>query len=233
MSTCQALVQTQPGPKNKHLLSLSSSRIYGLKVIANFGVGQCSKFLAAPCHCVAPCPCFASCNCCHDQFIVRSAQTCPPFNGFPQLACIRLDVHADNCLFLCSCFPLGLGVHFGSAALHQIHNKLVSLHLVVECGIHGQLNTNPANLQCCCSTEAETGFVPTSAQFLAVSTFLVLRFPSWTRSCIQKHRVSMCFVRCPAPNRSVKEFAVELPLCISVFIGIPRSWYIDLKDSPT
>ena len=26
-------------------------------------------------------------------------------------------------------------------------------------------NTNRANLQCCCSTEAETGFVPTSAQF--------------------------------------------------------------------
>ena len=26
-------------------------------------------------------------------------------------------------------------------------------------------NTNPANLQCCCSTEAETGFVPTSAHF--------------------------------------------------------------------
>ena len=36
----------------------------------------------------------------------------------------------------------------------------------------------------------------------------------------------MCFVPCPAPNRSVKDFAVELSLCISTFIGIPRSWYI-------
>ena len=42
----------------------------------------------------------------------------------------------------------------------------------------------------------------------------------------------MCFVRCPAPNRSIKEYAVELSLCISTFIGIPRSWYIDLKDTP-
>ena len=76
------------------------------------------------------------------------------------------------------------------------------------------------------------GFVPTSAQFFAVSTFLILRSPSWTRSCIQKYRVSMCFVRCPAPNRSVKEFAIELSsLCITIFIGIPRSWYIDLRDS--
>ena len=37
--------------------------------------------------------------------------------------------------------------------------------------------------------------VPTSAQFFAVSTFLILRSPSWTRSCIQKYCVSMCFVR--------------------------------------
>ena len=50
---------------------------------------------------------------------------------------------------------------------------------------------------------------------------------------MQKYRVSMFFVRSPAPNRSVKEFAVELSLCISIFIGIPRSWYIDLKISPT
>ena len=77
-----------------------------------------------------------------------------------------------------------------------------------------------------------TSFVPTSAQVFAVGTFLILRSPSWTRSCIQKHRVSMCFVRCPAPNRSVKEFAVEQSLGISIFIGIPRSWYIDLRDNP-
>ena len=36
---------------------------------------------------------------------------------------------------------------------------------------------------------------PTSAQFFAVDTFLILRFPSWTRSPVQKYRVSMCFVR--------------------------------------
>ena len=35
---------------------------------------------------VAYCQCFASCHCCHDPFIVRSAQTRPPFTGFTQLA---------------------------------------------------------------------------------------------------------------------------------------------------
>ena len=85
--------------------------------------------------------------------------------------------------------------------------------------------------QCCCRTEAETGFAPISAHFFAVSTFLILRSPSWTRPCIQKYRVSMCFVRCLAPNRSVKEFAVELSLCISIFIGTPRSWCVDLWES--
>ena len=64
---------------NKHLLSLSSSRIHGLKDIANFGVGKCSKFRVASCHCVAPC------LFCHDPFIVRSARTSPPFTGFTQL----------------------------------------------------------------------------------------------------------------------------------------------------
>ena len=67
-----------------------------------------------------------------------------------------------------------------------------------------------------------------------------LEAPSWNWGFrlgvflkIQKYRVSVCFVRCPAPNRSPKEFAVELSLCVSIFIGIPKSWYIDLRDHPT
>ena len=164
------------------------------------------------------------------SFIVRSAQTCPPFTGFTQLA------HPSRCsrstlTTVCFCvldLPTPVSVFFTRSII-----GFVSLHLVVECGIHGQLNTKPANLQCCCSTEAETSFVPTSAQFFVVSTFLILRSPSWTRSGVQNYRVSMCFVRCPAPNRSGKEFAVELPLCIPIFIGIPRSWYTNLMDSPT
>ena len=180
-----------------------------------------TQFRSASCHC------FASCICCHDPFIVRNARTRPLFTGFTQLA------HPSRCsrstlTTVCLC------VHIGSAAPSPDPSSSARhLHLVVECGIHGQQNTNPAELQCCCSTEAETGFVPTSAQFFAVGTFLILKSPSWTRSCIQKYRVSMCFVRCPAPNRSVKEFAVELSLCISIFIGTPRSWYIDLRDNPT
>ena len=153
----------------------------------------------------------------------------PPLTGFTQLAhpsrCSRstlttvrfcaFDSFHDHVWSLCMC------------------RGCSPLHLLVDCGIHAQQDNNPANLQCCCGAEAETGFVPTSAQFIAVGTFLILRSPSWTRSCIQKYLASMCFVRCHAPNRSVKEFAVELSLCISIFIGIPRSWYIDLRDSPT
>ena len=46
-------------------------------------------------------------------------------------------------------------------------------------------------MQCCCSTEAETGFVPTSAQFFAVGTFLILRSPSWTFLYAEVQRVNV------------------------------------------
>ena len=79
----------------------------------------------------------------------------------------------------------------------------------------------------------ETDIVPTSAQFFAVGTPFIVRSPSRTRSCIQKYRVWMCFVLGPAPNRSVNEFDVELSLRISTSVGIPRSMYMDVADSPT
>ena len=163
-------------------LSVIHAHLWALKVIASFklGVSQFTKFRAAFCHCFAPCPCFASCNCCHDPFIVSSAQTCPPFTGFTQLAhpspCSRSTL-TTVCFSARSSAPV---LVFSSALQprHQIPSWARHLHLAVECGIHGQQNTNPANLQCCCSTEAETGFVPTSAQFFAVGTFLILRSPS-------------------------------------------------------
>ena len=31
--------------------------------------------------------------------------------------------------------------------------------LVLECGVHGQYYNNIANLQCCCSAEADTGLI--------------------------------------------------------------------------
>ena len=43
----------------------------------------------------------------------------------------------------------------------------------------------------------------------------------------------MCFVLGPVPNRSVKEFDVELSLRISTSLGTPRSMYMDLTHSPT
>ena len=91
---------------------MSSSRILrALKDIANskLGVSQFTKFCVASCRCVAPCPCFASCNCCHDPFIVRSAQTCPPFAGVTQLA------HPSRC----SRSTL-TAVCFGAHASHRV-----------------------------------------------------------------------------------------------------------------
>ena len=60
----------------------------------------------------------------------------------------------------------------------------MSNHRVVECGISGipVLHICSAVVE----TDAETGVVPTSAQFLAVRTLLILRSPSCTRSCTLK-----------------------------------------------
>ena len=48
---------------------------------------------------------------------------------------------------------------------NSLDSQHVSHHLVVACGIHGMQNTNPANVQCSCGTQAETRFHLTSAQF--------------------------------------------------------------------
>ena len=87
--------------KNKRLLShsLSSSRIYWLKVTATFGIGHCSKFHAASCHCLASCNCSGSAHCCHDPIIVRTASTFPWFHS----VCASVSmftINVDNCLFL-------------------------------------------------------------------------------------------------------------------------------------
>ena len=159
----------------RYLLSLCHRAFMGsLKVLANLnlGVSQSTKSRAASCHCFTPCPCFASCDCCHDPFIVRSAQTRPTFTGFTQL-CTSVSMFNDQRSQLpVSVFTLGLQPR------HQIHHRLVTFILYWSVGSMVSRNTNPANLQCCCSAEAETGFVPTSAQFFAVSTFLLLSAPS-------------------------------------------------------
>ena len=43
----------------------------------------------------------------------------------------------------------------------------------------------------------------------------------------------MCFVRSRAPNRPVKEFAVELSLCIFNLHWNSQILVLDLRDSPT
>ena len=77
------------------------------------------KFRFAYCTCCAPCHCFASCHRCHDSFIVRSAQTRPPFTGFTQLAhpsrCSRSTLTTVCYCARVSVITSGLCVYIGSA----------------------------------------------------------------------------------------------------------------------
>ena len=107
------------------------------------------------------CPCFA--HCCHDPFIVRSASN---FSSFPWLHSVcasvsMFTINTDICLLL---FLVSVAVsEIASPSLHRISvylsrvsvhisrplcaselqpftrsiTSFVSLHLVVECGIHG------------------------------------------------------------------------------------------------
>ena len=74
---------------------------------------------------------FFSCNCCHYPFIVRSAQTRPPFTGFTQLA------HPSRCsrstlTTVCFCARASPRVSVFTSGLqsrHQIHHRLVTFIL--------------------------------------------------------------------------------------------------------
>ena len=209
-------------------------QVSALSVIARFakfGV-RSTKFRVASGHCVAFCFCFASCDCCHDPFIVRSAQNLSTVRWF-HTACTSVSMfttNADNCLFLCSC----LRACVESAAPSPDPSQARHLDLVVQRGIHGQYKTNPANLQCCCSIEAEIGFVPTSAQFFAVGDFLdteVSILNSFLYPKVQCVKgVSFAVVLSIDPS---KNSTSNCHFVFSIFIGIPRSWYIDLRCSPT
>ena len=118
----------------KSVCSLCHHAFMGSNVLAKWsGQSVFTKFRAAPCSCFAPCPCFASCSCCHDPFIVRSAQTCPPFTGFTQLAhpsrCPRSTLTTVCFCARVSVFTSGLCVYIVAAALHQIHHRLVAFIL--------------------------------------------------------------------------------------------------------
>ena len=141
------------------------------------------------------------CSLLSGSFTVKSTQTCPPFIGLTQLA------HPSRCsrstlTTVCFCFYFCASVS-ESAARSIIGSSQSSCSGVwdpwsVECQY--------CNLQCCCSTEAKTGFVPTFAEFLS---FLILKSSSRTCSFVRMYRISLCSLCCPAFNRSVKEFYVS------------------------
>ena len=117
-------------------------------------------------------------------FIVRRAQLLRRAKGFTLFSTRLSPITTIVCFLL-----------FYTSSDGSIQQ--VSHHLVEECGIHGQQKTNPAHLQCCCSTEQETGFYHKSARFVAAKTFLILRSPSCSRflpqrSCVSTFRSMPC-----------------------------------------
>ena len=95
-ATIAAHVPLPPGPqKQKHLLSLSSSRQVRRSVSLR-DVSHCLLLLLYSL--LLHCPCFA--HCCHDPIIVRTAstQTFPPFLGFTQF------VHPSRSSLTTVCF---------------------------------------------------------------------------------------------------------------------------------
>ena len=93
----------------------------------------------------------------------------------------------------------------------------------------------PAHLQCCCGTDARTDWLRSNiCTNFRCGSFLDTEIPVLNSFLYTQKKIAyQCFVRGPAPNRSVKEFAVELSLWISTFVGIPRSMCIAPNDSPT
>ena len=138
-----ARVQSQPSPVKASAISLCHPRHWALKVIRQelrsvslHEISHCLLLLL--CRSSAYCPSFT--HCCHDPFIVRSTQTCPPFHGFIQLA------HPSRCsrstlttVSFCFCASVS-----ESAASAPDPSSARFLHLAVECGIHGPQNTNLA-----------------------------------------------------------------------------------------
>ena len=112
------LVSSRKDPRNSNNSMCQLAKLSGSIANSRLGVSQFTKFRAASCHCIASRPCFASCNCCHGPFIVRSAQTRPPFTGFTQLA-HPIRCSRSTLTTVCSC-ALFFRDHVGSVCLYQV-----------------------------------------------------------------------------------------------------------------
>ena len=169
--------------------------------------------------CILPLLWFLPLLCCHDPFIVRSAklitQLCTSVSTF--------TISPDNCLFLCNKFP----------CIVLLWSVLVSLGLqLVTRSIIGSSQSSCSGV-----------WDPWSAECQSCKFAMLLEYWSrdWRRSNIctifavgknlldtelsvlyaflytQKIVYQLCFVRGLAPNQSVKELVVELPLGILQF----------------
>ena len=139
-----ARAQPQPGPAITGICSLRHRTPMGSEVFASFklGVGQFTKC------CVASCPCLASCDCCHDPFIVRKAQTRPPFTGFTQPALpSRCSRSTLTTVCFCARASLGLCVHIGFAT--PVTRSIIGSSPSSCSGVCGSMVSGISILQTC------------------------------------------------------------------------------------
>ena len=182
------------------VLSLALSRV--ISKLTSKSVHDVTKLHMA-------CSFFSSLFSRHGPFIVPGGQLFHRSNGFTQF-CTRLDGPQPISTNVCFC----LFCTSGASSVQQMFH-----HLVVECGIP-TVSKIPI-LQICNAVvvlKQSLASFQHLHKFVAVRNFFILRSPSCARSCTPKKRVSMCFVLGLGPNRSVKEFALELSLRISTFI---------------
>ena len=120
-------------------------------------------------------------------------------------------VHSPCQVLNCSTAPM-LSLRFCTSGASSIQQ--ISHYHVEESGIHGQQNTHPANVQCCCSTEAEAGFFSNICEVLRcrhlldteISVLISFLYPEVPRvnmlrsqSCSDPSKISpslLCVVRC-------------------------------------
>ena len=106
-ATTTAHVPSQPGPGKASALSVILARRWALDWALQVmrQIGRSVSFHEISCGLLLLlCPCFD--DCCHDPFIVRSTQTCPPFLVFTQFMhpsrCSRSTL-TTVCFGFCSC----------------------------------------------------------------------------------------------------------------------------------
>ena len=198
----QLNVQPQVGPE-KTVCSLCHHRAF-------MGTASFRQLGSQPVHKISCCvwPLHLGldflCNYCHDPFVVSRCSNLSAIRWFHS-ACTSVSmftINVDNSLILCCCFLVitsSVCAHIGFLSMSVLQSFTRSIIGFVNHHLSGVWDPWSVEYQSCktCNvvvvlTEAETGFIPTSAQFFAVSTFLTLRSSSWTHCTSLQSTACQC-----------------------------------------